>query len=94
MRRAINRDLARQGRKFELIPDEVTLYGYRHRFITEWLVSGKPVAHAAALLGTSIKMIETHYSHLADHGHDLRRQLLDFRRGTADAAPSPPSVAS
>jgi integrase len=81
-RELINDDFARQG-KPKPIPEEVTLYGYRHQFVTEWLTQGKPAAHLAALLGTSVTMIEKHYSHLTENSAAISRELLAFKRGDA-----------
>lgn len=54
----------------------VTAGGIRHWWITERLRAGVPIAHVAELAGhTSTMMISRHYSHLADHGDDLRRAL-------------------
>jgi integrase len=81
-RDAINARFEREG-KPKPFPPEVTPYGYRHRFVTEWLESGKPVGVLAGLLGTSIGMINKHYSHLSDMAESMRRELLNFRTGAA-----------
>src|SRR5262249_3203734 len=74
-------------------PPAISLSGYRHRFATDWLAAGKPVGHLAELLGTSIAMIQKHYSHLTERSATLRAALADFMPGgvaassTGSAAP-------
>jgi integrase len=75
------------------IPKTVTLYGYRHKFATDWLAAGKSPALLAELLGTSIAMLQKHYSHLTEQGAALRAALADFKPGDA-ATPSSGSAAS
>ncbi len=84
MKKSLNREADRKGvaRPF---PPGVSLYGYRHRFVTDWLEAGKPVGHLAELLGTSITMVQKHYSHLTDRSESLSRQLLDFSRGSGES---------
>ena len=66
------------------LPKTISLYGYRHRFATDWLAAGKPVGQLAELLGTSIAMIQKHYSHLTERSATLRAALAAFK--PADAA--------
>jgi integrase len=68
------------------LPSTISLYGYRHRFATDWLAAGKPVGHLAELLGTSIAMIQKHYSHLTERASTLRAALADFMPGAAAAS--------
>lgn len=42
---------------------EGTLYWFRHTYITNEILRGEPLAHIAAQVGNSVKMIERHYSH-------------------------------
>ncbi|HGY5245907.1 TPA: hypothetical protein ACNU2W_002101 [Aeromonas salmonicida subsp. pectinolytica] len=39
------------------------LYWFRHTYITNEIISGKPLAHIAAQVGNSVKVIEEHYAH-------------------------------
>lgn len=48
-----------------------TVYSLRHSFITDCVRDGIPIAAVAAITGTSIAMIEKHYSHLASRTHEL-----------------------
>ncbi len=63
----------------------VSAYSYRHKFATEFLLSGRPIAQIAELQGSSIQVIAKHYSHLREHGPALRQALLDFRAGAGVA---------
>ena len=56
----------------------VILYGFRHTYITSWLKAGKSINVVADLCGTSVKMIEKHYSHLCNDLPSLRGQALSF----------------
>jgi integrase len=91
-RKRINREAEKNGlpRPF---PPGVSLYGYRHRFVTDWLEAGKPVGHLAELLGTSMAMIQKHYSHLTERSQAISDQLKSFSRGTGEstfpASPGP-----
>lgn len=50
------------------LPDEITLYAYRHTFATESLLAGVPIAEVAALLGhTDTRMVSRVYGHLDKH---------------------------
>jgi integrase len=80
MRKNLNKEAEGKGLP-EPVGNWVSLYGYRHKFATDWLEAGKPVAYLAELLGTSIAMIQKHYSHLTDRSDSLRKALLDFGRG-------------
>ena len=46
------------------LPDAVCAYTLRQSAITDLVVSGLDLFHAAQLAGTSIAMIEKHYGHL------------------------------
>jgi integrase len=64
-------------------------YSYRHKFATEWLLAGKPIAYLAELQNTSVRMIEHHYGHLREHGPQLHQSLLEFRGGAIPEGGSP-----
>ncbi len=92
-RRDINAEFAARGEP-EPFSQYVTAYSYRHRFVTDWMLAGKPVGHLADLLGTSITMIQKCYSHLKDRDDALRKELHSFKRGDAGPAPEGPSAPS
>jgi integrase len=48
-------------------------YHLRHYYATQALVRGVPIAILATLLGTSVKIIESNYSHLSERHDELRR---------------------
>lgn len=49
---------------------------FRHTYAVRWLNSGKAVHSLAAVLGTSVLMIQRHYGHHAQM-HDVLRKLVD-----------------
>jgi len=51
-------------------------YSFRHTFAFRWLRAGKPIAALAAVLGTSVTLIERTYGHMGEQ-HDYLRSLLD-----------------
>ncbi len=53
------------------IDGKVVPYSYRHAWITNALRSGIEVARVAVMAGTSIKMIQDTYSHVADYAHEM-----------------------
>jgi hypothetical protein len=59
----------------------VILYGFRHSYITGWLKTGRSIKIVADLCGTSVKMIEKHYSHLCADLPTLRGLALAFTPG-------------
>jgi integrase len=54
----------------------VSPYGYRHAFVTRWVAQNGNIKVLADLLGTSVLMIEKHYSHLFRQ-HDVLRNHLN-----------------
>ncbi len=58
----------------------LTLYSYRHAFVTRWLTEKRPIETLAELLNTSILMIQTHYSHLLEQHESLNHQVNDFMK--------------
>jgi integrase len=81
--RAWQRD--RLGNRFEKVRtragvrDEITIYSFRHLWISETLMAGVDVATVAKMAGTSIAMIEKVY------GHFTNQHFLDAQ-GKLDAA--------
>lgn len=57
----------------------ITPYGYRHKFCCDYLLAGGRIAVLARLLGTSIRIIEKHYSHIGDYHDELLEDLRQFR---------------
>jgi integrase len=56
-------------------------YHLRHTFATEALAAGVSIFQLARLMGTSVKMIDRNYGHLAHDSEDHLRDLLDARSG-------------
>ena len=54
-------------------------YHLRHTFATEALAGGVSIFQLARLMGTSVKMIDRTYGHLAHDSEDHLRELLDAR---------------
>lgn len=59
----------------------LTAYSYRHTFATDWLRSGRSLAILSALIGSSVKTIMRHYSHLIADVRGLGEQLNSFTAG-------------
>src|SRR5262249_49088562 len=59
-------------------------YHLRHTFATEALAGGVSIFELARLMGTSVKMIDKTYGHLARDSEDAIRARLEAR-GAADA---------
>lgn len=62
----------------DVVRDGLTGYAWRHAFVTRWLVAGRDIKALADLLGTSVLMIEKHYSHLFRKQDVLRERLNQF----------------
>jgi integrase len=56
-------------------------YCLRHTFAAEALAAGVSIFQLARLMGTSVKMIDRTYGHLAHDSEDHLRALLDARSG-------------
>jgi integrase len=61
-------------------------YSYRHTYATNALLAGESPAILAELLGTSIIMLQRHYSHLVAHQSRLRAAALRISNGTSEKA--------
>lgn len=71
----------REVRALAKVRDSITLYSFRHLYISELLLAGESIAQVAKLAGTSVRMIEKHYGHFFHH--DLTRandKLLELRK--------------
>lgn len=56
------------------LPDNITVYAYRHSFATDALLAGQPIAVVAQLMGHSdARMVAKVYGHLDQH----RQHLID-----------------
>ena len=63
------------------IRDEITIYAFRHLWISESLMAGNDIATVAKMAGTSIAMIERVYGHFRNqHLHDAQSRLDEHRR--------------
>lgn len=61
-------------------------YVLRHSFATNALRKGLPIYQLARLMGTSVKIIDKHYGHLAHDSEDHLRSLLSARSGSDQAS--------
>lgn len=61
------------GLSDQLGKDDLIAYAYRHAWITDALLSGVDIAVVAELAGTSVAMIERHYSEFTKH----RSRMVD-----------------
>lgn len=57
-------------------PSQVIPYSFRHTFITNAILRGVPIKTVADLTGTSVAMIEAHYSHATSDTHAMRAAFL------------------
>jgi integrase len=67
----------------------LTLYSYRHGFVTRWLRAGGSPMALCELLNTSLEMLRQHYSHLFEEHDYLLAELNDFSRRSAPGGPGP-----
>lgn len=58
-------------------PDHVILYSFRHTFATEAILRRTPIALLANMMGTSVRMIEDHYSHAISQVGGMRAAYLE-----------------
>jgi site-specific recombinase XerD len=57
---------------------KLTLYSYRHAYVTEWITADKDVMKLCELLNTSVKMLQDHYSHLFEKHKVFLDAVNDF----------------
>jgi integrase len=63
------------------IRDEITIYDFRHLWISECLMAGNDIATVARMAGTSIAMIERVYGHFRnDHLQEAQARLDESRK--------------
>lgn len=91
LRRWLAHRAAKQGLPSP-IRDHVTCYGYRHAFVTRWLVAGHDAQKLCELLNTSLDMLRKHYSHLFEEHESLREALNGFTQSRPETPATPPSV--
>jgi integrase len=65
--------------KFGAVREQITLYDFRHLWISEMLMEGNDLPTVARMAGTSIRMIETVYGH-------FRNEHLREAQGRLDRA--------
>jgi len=69
------------------VREDITIYSFRHLWISEMLMAGVDVATVAKMAGTSIAMIEKVYGHFTNqHFVDAQSRLDTARHARADAA--------
>jgi integrase len=66
-------------------------YHLRHTFATEALAAGVSIFELARLMGTSVKMIDRTYGHLARDSEEAIRARLDARGGRSDVFRTSPA---
>lgn len=87
-------DRAAAARGVPGVRKEVTAYGYRHAYVTRWVVAGRPLDKLCELLNTSETMVKQHYSHLFERTDTLREALNSFAQAAgASPATAPPATA-
>lgn len=62
------------------LPEDCVLYSYRHASITEALKAGVDTATVAAMHGTSITMLERHYSHVIQDSDHLSQAAMTIAK--------------
>lgn len=63
------------------IRGHITIYDFRHLWISEALMAGNDVATVARMAGTSIAMVERVYGHFRnDHLQEAQNRLDQARR--------------
>jgi site-specific recombinase XerD len=67
--------------KFGAVREQITIYDFRHLWISEMLMAGNDIALVARMAGTSIAMIERVYGHFRNqHLHDAQARLDQLRQ--------------
>jgi len=82
-----NKDLLderfRKVRELAKVRESITIYDFRHLWISEALMAGVDVFTVAKMAGTSVKMIEQTYGHLrVSHLEEAQRCLDEARNKT------------
>lgn len=71
---------------------KLTLYSYRHSFVTRWLTQGRSPSRLAELINTSLQMLQDHYSHLLEEHESFRNEVNDFTGTSQPPAPQPQTL--
>jgi integrase len=73
----------------EVIRPNITSYSFRHAYVTNWVITknGNDLKMLAQLLGTSVRMIEKHYTHLLREHDTMRNVLNSFEDARSRARP-------
>ncbi len=82
-RNGIQQNIRRVRRKIGL-PEDVVLYGVRHKFGTQAILNGVDIKTLAQLLGHTTTRMTEHYIHLAgqhEHLADAMRRATERRQG-------------
>lgn len=66
------------------VRQKLTLYSYRHGFVTRWVTEGREVMKLCELLNTSWNMLTRHYSHLFEDRKALREAANSFVKQPGD----------
>lgn len=65
----------------------VTPYGFRHTYITNFLLAGGSIKVLADLCGTSVEMIEKTYSHISEDMGRMRELMMQTAAPRLEARP-------
>jgi site-specific recombinase XerD len=69
-----------EGETKPAIREEITMYDFRHLWISEALMAGNDIVTVARMAGTSIAMIERVYGHFSNqHLHEAQKKLDESR---------------
>jgi integrase len=72
----------RTVRKRAAVRDSITIYSFRHLWISEMLMAGVDVLLVARMAGTSVAMIERVYGHFRNQSYQEAQARLDRVRGS------------
>lgn len=74
------------------VRDHITIYDFRHLWISEALMAGNEIATVAHMAGTSVAMIERVYGHFrSEHLHEAQSRLDQLRVQRRPAKAQSPS---
>lgn len=76
-------------KKIGTVRDDITIYAFRHLWISEMLMEGNDITTVARMAGTSVSMIERVYGHFRNKHLQKAQDKLDrARRRRRKAAPT------
>ena len=67
-------------RKRASVSNSITIYSFRHLWISEMLMAGVDVLLVARMAGTSVAMIERVYGHFRNQSYQEAQAKLDRER--------------